>query len=195
MLRAGPSARQMTPSAATPDTTRDQQVLRACIGLQVPLLIAIALLPDKAPAYLLTAVLLIVVLALGVIDFRSMRVPNVIVYPTTVFVVVAVCLIDLHLLDDALLGLALCGLAMFFLALLARGALGMGDVKYGALVGAGLGWRLGLGALGLGFLFGGVVSALLLLSRRKGRKDLLPLVPFLSAGTIVVIVFAGTLVI
>ena len=185
----------MIDSTAARVSRRDQQILRAGIGVQVALLIAIAVLPHKTPAYVLTAAIMVVVSVLGVIDFRTMRVPNVIVYPTTIFVLAGTALINLHLLDEALLGLALCGLAMFFLALLGRGALGMGDVKFGALVGAGLGWRLGLGALGLGFCFGGVASALLLLSRRKKRKDLLPLVPFLSAGTIAVILLAGTLVI
>ena len=185
----------MIESTAARVSRRDRQILRACIGMQVPLLIAIAVLPHKTSGYVLTAVIMIVVSALGVIDFRTMRVPNVIVYPTTIFVLAASALIDLHLLDDALLGLALCGIAMFFLALLGRGALGMGDVKFGALIGAGLGWRLGLAALGLGFCFGGIVSALLLLSRRKKRKDFLPLVPFLSAGTIAVILLAGSLVI
>ncbi|HEX5369073.1 MAG TPA: A24 family peptidase [Dehalococcoidia bacterium] len=162
--------------------------------MQVLLLLAIALLPQEAPSYVLTAVLTAAVLTLGAIDFRTMRVPNVIVYPTTVFVLIATAIIDVHLLDDALLGLGIAGVSMFFLALLGRGALGMGDVKFGALVGAGLGWRLGLGALALGFCLGGITSALLLISRRKSRKDFLPLVPFLSAGTFVVILLWGTLV-
>ena len=62
------------------------------------------------------------------------------------------------------------------------GGMGMGDMKLGAMLGAFLGWRLGLFALFVAVMAGGVVAAGLLLAGRKGRKDAVPFGPFLALG-------------
>ncbi|MBM4460071.1 MAG: prepilin peptidase [Chloroflexi bacterium] len=87
------------------------------------------------------------------------------------------------------LALALIGgglaLGLFLLlALLQRGAMGAGDVKLAGLLGLMFGYPAALQALLLGVIVGGVVAAALLLTRRLGRKALIPYAPFLSAGGI-----------
>jgi leader peptidase (prepilin peptidase)/N-methyltransferase len=47
--------------------------------------------------------------------------------------------------------------------------------------------------LGLSFLFGGVVGLALLLTGKKKRKDPIPFGPFITASTIVVILFSENL--
>jgi prepilin signal peptidase PulO-like enzyme (type II secretory pathway) len=79
------------------------------------------------------------------------------------------------------------GLALgvfLLLALLQRGAMGAGDVKLAGLLGLMFGYPTALQALLLGVIGGGVVAAGLLLTRRLGRKALIPYAPFLSAGGI-----------
>jgi len=60
--------------------------------------------------------------------------------------------------------------------------MGGGDMKLGAMLGAFLGWKLGLLALLLGVLTGGIVALCLLMLGRKGRKEAIPFGPFLALG-------------
>jgi leader peptidase (prepilin peptidase)/N-methyltransferase len=55
-------------------------------------------------------------------------------------------------------------------------------MKLAAMLGAFLGWKLGLLAILLGVLSGGVVALALLIMRRKGRKEAIPFGPFLALG-------------
>jgi len=77
------------------------------------------------------------------------------------------------------------GLSLFFLLLIAvtcgRG-MGFGDVKLGFLVGLVLGWPKILVAAFLAFLFGGMVSVILLISGKKRFGETIPFGPFLIAG-------------
>lgn len=96
-------------------------------------------------------------------------------------------------LVNALLGVLVCGGLLFIVIAISNwmysrshpevpGGMGMGDMKLSAMLGAFLGWRLGLFALFVAVMVGGVVAAGLLLTGRKGRKDALPFGPFLALG-------------
>jgi leader peptidase (prepilin peptidase)/N-methyltransferase len=68
--------------------------------------------------------------------------------------------------------------------------MGFGDVKLAALLGLYMGWLgVGLVPLGLffGFALGAVVGVLLMLLRRKNRKDPIPSGPFLAAGAVIAV--------
>ena len=72
---------------------------------------------------------------------------------------------------DSLIGIAVGGGLFLVIILVSGGGMGGGDMKLGAMLGAFLGWKLGLLALLLGVLAGGAVAVvLLLLGRRAGRK-------------------------
>lgn len=60
-----------------------------------------------------------------------------------------------------------------------RGGMGGGDVKYAAVLGLWLGWKLLLVALFLAFVLGSVAAAWMLL---VGRRGAIPFGPFLSLG-------------
>ena len=78
------------------------------------------------------------------------------------------------------------GLSLFFLLLIAitRGkGMGFGDVKLGFLMGLVLGWPKTLVAAFLAFLFGAVVSVILILAGRKHFGQTVPFGPFLIVGT------------
>jgi len=94
---------------------------------------------------------------------------------------------------DGVLGVIVCGGLLFAVIAISGwvyartnpelpGGMGMGDMKLGAMLGAFLGWRLGLFALFVAVMAGGAVAAALLLAGRKGRKDALPFGPFLALG-------------
>ncbi len=83
---------------------------------------------------------------------------------------------------DSLLGIGVAGGVFFVIILLSRGGMGGGDMKLGAMMGAFLGWKLGILAVLLGVLSGGLVAVVLLALGRKGRKDAVPFGPFLALG-------------
>ena len=83
---------------------------------------------------------------------------------------------------DALLGILVGGGIFFVIILISPAGMGGGDLKLGAMMGAFLGWQLGLLAILLGVLSGGVVAVCLLALGRKGRKDAVPFGPFLALG-------------
>jgi leader peptidase (prepilin peptidase)/N-methyltransferase len=132
-----------------------------------------------------------VLLALAIIDARTKRLPNRIVYPS--FLLAAPYLVVARLagaevdLVDALIGCLVYGGGLFVIALIAPKGMGMGDVKLAGLIGLVLG-SLGLEyvavAAALGILFGGV-GAILALLTGAGRKHAMPFGPFLAAGAMV----------
>ncbi|MGQ9623707.1 MAG: prepilin peptidase [Candidatus Caldatribacteriaceae bacterium] len=67
--------------------------------------------------------------------------------------------------------------------------MGFGDVKLSLALGLFLGLKLGLLGTFLAFAGGGVMSAVLLLLRRKTLKDRLPFAPFLSFGAVCALFF------
>lgn len=93
----------------------------------------------------------------------------------------------------ALVGLLLATVIMGILYLVGRGALGAGDVRLAPTLGLYLGWH-GLEevfyGIFLGFVLAAVVSIVMLVLRRVGRKDEIPMGPFLVIGTLVVFIGA-----
>ena len=61
-------------------------------------------------------------------------------------------------------------------------AMGGGDIKLAAMLGAFLGWKVLLFSLFVSALGGGILAAALMGSGLRGRKDPLPFGPFLAAG-------------
>ncbi|HYN95418.1 MAG TPA: prepilin peptidase [Pilimelia sp.] len=155
-------------------------------------------LSPQLPAYLYLAA---VAVALAVIDIDVKRLPDAIVRPS--YVVGAALLLPAVAADGdwpaagraLLAAVALYG---FYLALasLYRGGMGWGDVKLAGLLGLYLGY-LGWGSVLIGtfagFLLGGVVGAVLLATRRAGRRSELPFGPFMLAGAFLAVFFAAPL--
>jgi len=69
-------------------------------------------------------------------------------------------------------------------------AMGMGDIKLAAGIGAFLGWKIGLICFFISFLLGAVIVIILLLTHLKKRKDRIPFAPFL-VGAALISLFLG----
>jgi leader peptidase (prepilin peptidase)/N-methyltransferase len=135
-------------------------------------------------------------LALSVIDARTKKLPNRLVYPSLLIsaaylVVARVFGADVDLVRSAI-GLLTLGGGLLLVALVVPRGMGMGDVKLGALIGLVLGAQ-GLGPVGVAsgaaVLLGGL-GAIVALIRGASRKQALPFGPFLAAGAVIA-VFAG----
>lgn len=141
----------------------------------------------ELPAYLYLAGASVV---LGVVDIAEKRLPNSVVYPS--LIVLPLLLAAAAALDDewpALLG-GLIGAAALFalyfaLAVISPGSIGMGDVKLAALIGLALGyqgWSAMLVGAALGFVIGGLVCLVALLTRKATLRSSLPFGPAMLAG-------------
>lgn len=143
--------------------------------------------PDPWRAALL-APFLGVLLALAVIDARTKRLPNRIVYPS---LAIAAAYLSLARLGGgpvdlirAGAGLLVYGGALLIVALISPRGMGMGDVKLAGLIGlvlGAIGLRYVAVAAGLGILLGGAGAVVALLAGAS-RKQAVPFGPFLAAG-------------
>jgi len=132
-----------------------------------------------------------VLVVLAATDIRERLIPNRIVIPAAGIVLLAQVLC--YPSRTAEWVIASLGAALFLFAptVVKRGAIGMGDVKLGLLIGAALGSSV-LSGLTIGFL--AVAPFALYKLAREGaeaRKSYLPLGPFLAFGAIVVLLSGG----
>ncbi|MFE7508673.1 prepilin peptidase [Promicromonospora sp. NPDC057488] len=148
------------------------------------------------PAYVVLAV---AGAALGVIDGRTHRLPNALVFPLTWATGVLLVVAALGTGSWADLGRAALGALAFFalyqvLYLVSpRGGIGYGDVKLSLTLGAVLTWH-SWGTLLIGVfaahLLAGVVAIVLVLGRRAGWKTGIAFGPYLLLGTVIGLTWA-----
>jgi leader peptidase (prepilin peptidase)/N-methyltransferase len=72
--------------------------------------------------------------------------------------------------------------------------MGMGDVKLVALIGLTTGFPLALAALFIGIFIGGLAAVVLLILKKKGRKDVMPYGVFLGIGPIVALLWGNGII-
>jgi leader peptidase (prepilin peptidase) / N-methyltransferase len=145
------------------------------------------------PDFVAAAVLLAMLIAITAIDLAHQIIPDVITLPGIVAGVVASFATGHVPWLDSLLGIVIGGGIFFVIILASRGGMGGGDMKLGAMLGAFLGWKLGLLAILLGVLAGGSVAVCLLLLGRKGRKEAIPFGPFLALGGAIAVLWGDRL--
>jgi leader peptidase (prepilin peptidase)/N-methyltransferase len=135
---------------------------------------------------------------LGTVDLIEKRLPNAVLYPRLVILVVLLAITSWASGDWAafLSGLgAGAGLftLYFVLAVISPSGIGMGDVKLAGLIGLMLGY-LGWGPILVGatagFLIGGLTSLIALMTGRAGMKTALPFGPAMLAGAFLGMLFA-----
>jgi prepilin signal peptidase PulO-like enzyme (type II secretory pathway) len=120
--------------------------------------------------------------ALSIIDFRVRRIPDPLVLAVLLWAPVQALWLGYPSLSSIGLGLLVGGGLFLLLALLQRGAMGMGDVKLVAALGAILGYPSILYGVLCGVVLGGAAALVLLASRRAGRKDPMAYGPYLALG-------------
>jgi prepilin signal peptidase PulO-like enzyme (type II secretory pathway) len=116
------------------------------------------------------------------IDIRSYRIPDLLVFPCFVTVCVFLAYSRIDMLPNRLAAALLSGL-FFFIIRRCAGALGLGDVKFAALVGlcCGLPWAC---AAFLTASLGGIAFIFAVRRGEQERRRPIPFAPFLSAGVV-----------
>lgn len=156
-----------------------------------------ALAAGTGPSATLVALVAALVVAtyLCVLDLRHQLLPNVVVVPAAVVgtaLLLLAAVVDGH--PESGIRAVLGALALFVvylaLALASPGGLGMGDVKFAALIGAMLaseGWRQLLLGAAAGFALAAVAGGTLLALGRARRGTAVPFGPMMLAGAVIVL--------
>jgi leader peptidase (prepilin peptidase)/N-methyltransferase len=133
------------------------------------------------------AALLAALVAITMIDLERQIIPDVISLPGILAGVLANLATGRVSWVDSLIGIAVGGGVFMAIALIGswlagQDAMGGGDIKLAAMLGAFLGWKVLFFALFLSAVGGGILAAILMGTGLRGRKDPLPFGPFLAAG-------------
>lgn len=143
-----------------------------------------------------------VLIITGVIDLKHQIIPNKVVLPAILVGILLLvptafygwCSIPLvqagtlPKLLQPLVGLIIGGGFLLAVALIKEGGMGGGDIKLAAFMGIWLGWYVLL-ALFLGFLIGALIGLVLILLKKKGRKEPISFGPFLALGSIITLFY------
>jgi leader peptidase (prepilin peptidase) / N-methyltransferase len=123
-------------------------------------------------------------LVVALIDLDHKIIPDVITLPG---MVLGLVLSPWALIPTPLasfIGLLAGGLFFYIVAVVSKGGMGGGDIKLIAMIGAFLGWQGVFFTIFVGALAGSVVGMILMITKKKGRKDKVPFGPFLSFAAI-----------
>jgi len=140
-------------------------------------------LAQAASALVVVAVLA----AIALTDLQVRQIPNALVLALLAWAAVQVVAFGRPAAQSAGLGLLAGGGLFVVIALISRGAMGAGDVKLAAALGAVFGWPVILPVLLYGIIAGGVAALILLVTRRAGRKSFFAYGPYLALGAAVVL--------
>ena len=147
-----------------------------------------------SPRSFVAALVLLVLVQVFVFDARHRLILNKVIYPAIVLALLTASVNPLVVgdnwlgkLNSALLGAAIGGGLFFTFVIISRGGVGLGDAKLTFFLGATLGLlpiqtSPIIRALIYGVIIGGVVAALLLISRVRSMRDFIPYGPFLCLG-------------
>jgi leader peptidase (prepilin peptidase)/N-methyltransferase len=133
------------------------------------------------------AALLAALVAITVIDLERQIIPDVISLPGIVAGFLANLATGRVPWLDSLIGAAV-GASVFILITVVGSwwageeAMGGGDMKLAAMLGAFLGWKVLLLSLFLSTVAGGILASIFMTVGIRGRKDPIPFGPFLAAG-------------
>ncbi len=121
----------------------------------------------------------------GVIDVRTKILPNVITIPGMLAGLIFAALGWSISFKNSLGGIVVGGGILLLISLLSRGGMGMGDVKFLALIGSFLGPLATVIALFLASFFGALFGSIYLYITKKDRKTPIPFGPFLMLGALI----------
>ena len=116
------------------------------------------------------------------VDFDTMEIPNRFVIVLLYVAVVALLVLPGINIIDHLIGAVCISVPMLLIMFAIPGAFGGGDMKLSAAVGLIIGWQLVIIGFFIGLLAGGIYGIVLLISKKKDRKDHFAFGPFLCTG-------------
>jgi leader peptidase (prepilin peptidase)/N-methyltransferase len=133
------------------------------------------------------------------IDLNEQIVPDVISLPGIVIGFIISFFVPYISFLNSVLGVVFGGGIILIIglagsAIFKKEAMGGGDVKLAAMIGAFLGWRYIIISLFLGFFLGALTGIILILSKIKSREDVVPFGPFIVLGSFITILWGEKII-
>lgn len=133
------------------------------------------------------------------IDLNEQIVPDVISLPGIIVGFIVSFLVPYISFVNSALGVLVGGGIILVIGLAGsvifkKEAMGGGDVKLAAMIGAFLGWRYIIISLFLGFFLGAVAGIFLILSKIKSREDTVPFGPFIVLGCFITLLWGEQII-
>jgi len=140
-----------------------------------------------------------VLIIIAFIDFNEQIVPDVISLPGIVIGFVLSFFVPYISFINSALGVVVGGGIILIIGLVGsvifkKEAMGGGDVKLAAMIGAFLGWRYIIISLFLGFFLGALAGILLILLKIKSREDVIPFGPFIVLGSLITLLWGEKII-
>lgn len=150
----------------------------------------------QASIYLILSSALIII---AFIDLNEQIVPDVISLPGIVIGFIISFLVPYISFINSALGVFVGGGIILIIGLAGsvifkKEAMGGGDVKLAAMIGAFLGWRYIIISLFLGFFLGALAGIILILSKIKSRDDVVPFGPFIVLGSFITLLWGEQII-
>ncbi|MEG2088356.1 MAG: prepilin peptidase [Angelakisella sp.] len=163
-------------------------------GLGGVLAVLFSLVYGLTPQFLLTFGVAAILLAVALIDWDTMTIPNGLLLALLLPAALALLLFPHLSVVARLAGMVAVSAPMWLLAKLRDGAFGGGDIKLMAVCGFLLGWQQTLLACFVALLGGGGYAVWLLLSKRAQGDTQFAFGPFLAAGVLLALLAGQPLV-
>lgn len=128
------------------------------------------------------------------IDLQEQIIPDVISLPGIVVGLILSFIVPYISFINSALGALVGGGIILIIAwvgsiIFKKEAMGGGDVKLTAMIGAFLGWRYTIISLFLGFFLGALTGIILIIAKIKKREDAIPFGPFIALGSIITLLW------
>ena len=168
----------------------------AAIGVLITLFETLYFLNIVSQVKLLSLVLII--LPIAAVDFREQKIPNkllkaAIVIRIVIYIVEFIVSVPaaFNTLKDNLLGAIVIGAFFLLLLLVFKNSIGMGDIKLFAVMGLYQGLWGTINSVFFSLMVSFVLSVVLLVTKKKVRKDTISFGPSIFIGTIIAMGLAG----
>jgi len=144
--------------------------------------------------FIVMLLLLSLLIVSSFIDLRYKIIPNKITYIGIISgLVLSIFFTHITMLNSLLGAIIPAGL-LLLIALIYKKGMGIGDVKLVAMIGTFIGWEYTLLAIFLASLVGSIIGLTLLVSGVISRKTQIPFGPFITIGTLIIILFGQELI-
>ena len=133
------------------------------------------------------------------IDLNQQIIPDVISLPGIVIGFIVSFFVPYISFVDSILGIVVGGGIILIIGLggsviYKKEAMGGGDVKLSAMIGAFLGWRYIIISLFLGFFLGALIGIILIIMKIKKREDVIPFGPFIILGSFITLLWGEKII-
>ncbi|MDF2880437.1 MAG: signal peptidase type [Clostridiaceae bacterium] len=135
------------------------------------------------------SILVCILIVIAMIDYDTTD-----VYSKTTFIGIAFGIILLIInylylfqkVNNYILG-GVIGAGIISIIILLTGGMGWGDAEISGMCGLFLGWKLSFYMLFVSFLLGGLIGFILIITKKKSRKDYIPFGPYMAIAAVITI--------